>query len=82
MSCHNVMAILIDHRTNKAPEVQNLLTEHGCIISARIGLHETSNCSDEGLIILQLCGGKGEIRALEEALNSLEGVKAKNMEIS
>lgn len=82
MSCHNVMAVLIDHRTNKAPEVQEVLTKHGCIISARIGLHETNNCSDEGLIILQLCGGKGEIKALEEELNGFEGVKAKNMEIS
>lgn len=84
MSCHNVMAVLVNHRTHKAAAVQEILTKNGCIINARIGLHETdsSSCSEEGLIILQLCGEKEEIRVLEEELNGLEGVKAKNMEIS
>lgn len=82
MSCYNVMAVLVNHRSKKAPEMQEVLTRHGCIIKVRLGLHEAGDaCSEEGLIILQLCGSKEAIKALEEELNGLEGVKARNMEI-
>lgn len=82
MSCYNVMAVLVNHRSKKAPEMQEVLTKHGCIIKVRLGLHEAGDaCSEEGLIILQLCGSKEAIKALEEELNGLEGIKAKNMEI-
>ena len=82
MSCYNVMAVLVNHRSKKAPEMQEVLTKHGCIIKVRLGLHEAGDaCSEEGLIILQLCGSKEAIKALEEELNGLEGIKARNMEI-
>ncbi|MCX7841794.1 MAG: hypothetical protein N2489_01800 [Clostridia bacterium] len=82
MACHNIMGVLINHRTKQAPKVQEILTKHGCCIKMRIGLHETDNvCSNEGLVLLQLSGTEGEIKALEDDLNSLEGIKAQNMKI-
>lgn len=83
MSCYNIMAILIKGRSNKAPNVQEVLTRHGCSIKMRLGLHETGDvCSEDGLIILQVCGESEQIKALEADLNSIEGVKAKSMNIS
>lgn len=74
-----IMAILIDKRTDAAPTVQRILTEHGCIIKTRLGMHESSTCADEGMIILDLTANDSEVDALEAELKSVEGVKVKNM---
>lgn len=77
------MAVLINHRSKKAPTVQEVFTKHGCSIKMRLGLHEAGDvCSEEGLVILQLTGEKNDIKALEDELNGIEGVKAKTMSIS
>lgn len=82
MACYNIMALLINHRSKKAPVVQEVLTKHGCIIKMRLGLHEAGNvCSEEGLVILQVSGEDEEIKALEADLNGLDGVTAKTMNI-
>jgi hypothetical protein len=82
MVCFNVMTLLVNNRRKNAPKLQELLTASGCIIKTRLGLHEAGDqCSDEGLIILQLAGSAEEIATLECELNTLEGVKAKNIEL-
>lgn len=83
MNEYNIMAVLINHRSKKAPTVQEVFTKHGCSIKMRLGLHEAGDvCSEEGLVILQLTGEKNDIKALEDELNGIEGVKAKTMSIS
>ena len=49
-----------------------------------MGIHEgvLENCSEEGLIVLELVGDEENHRKLEERLNSLPGVKAKLVKIS
>ena len=74
-----IMAILIDKRTDAAPRVQKILTEHGCIIKTRLGMHESSTCADEGMIILDLTADNGEVENLKEELQAVEGVKVKSM---
>ena len=82
MACHNIMTILMNNRRSNSSKLQALLTSSGCIIQTRLGLHEAKeSCSEEGLIILQLVGSKDEVATLECELNSLEGIKAKNLEI-
>lgn len=82
MSCYNIMAVLINHRSKNAVQMQEVLTRHGCAIKMRLGLHEAGDvCSEEGLVILQLCGEKEEFAALEKDLNELKGVQAKMMTI-
>jgi ribose 5-phosphate isomerase len=77
MKC-DIMIIQIKSRRDKAPHVQELLTQFGCSIKVRLGLHETENvCSEEGILILQLTGDQDEMKKLEKALNQVEGVKAK-----
>lgn len=82
MDCSTVMAILIDKRTDAAPTVQEILTKNGCIIDARIGLHHVGDYSEEGLIILNLCGSEEEITKLETELQTVHRVKAEKMKVS
>ncbi len=82
MACYNIVGILVNHRTQKAEEVQKILTKYGCLIKMRLGLHEAGNvCSEEGLIMLQLCGQKEEVSKFVAELNEIKGVTAKLMEI-
>ncbi len=82
MACHNIMAVIINHRSKQAPKFQEVLTKHGCAIKMRLGLHETDNvCSEEGLIILHLGGSNDDIKALEDDLNGMEGITAKTINI-
>lgn len=78
-----IMAITIDGRDNHAPKVQEILTEHGCIIKTRIGLHETEedSCSPKGLIILQIFAEKADVDVLENELTTIEGVHVNKMDI-
>lgn len=77
-----IMGIEIQNREELAVKVQGLLTNHGCVIKTRLGLHETGNfCSPSGLIILEFAPDDGsEYASLEKELNELEGVTARRME--
>ena len=82
MNCRTIMAVTISRRMAEAVKVQEVLTEHGCIIKLRVGLHETGDvCSDDGLVLLHLCGTKKETDALKADLNKIKGVKAKTMTV-
>ncbi|MDR5586409.1 MULTISPECIES: hypothetical protein [Clostridium] len=76
-----IMAVTIDPRSAHAPEVQTILTKHGCIIKTRVGLHEVSknSCSEQGLIILHIHSSLEEIKVLENDLLEIDGVKVKYM---
>lgn len=79
-----IMAVKIEPRVKKAPEVQEVLTKYGCIIQTRIGLHEASqtSCSNSGLVLLNLIDNcDEEVKNLQEELNSVEGTVAKLLEI-
>jgi len=79
-----VMAIMVSNRKEEAEKVQKLLTGWGCLIKMRMGLHDQvlDNCSDEGLIILELVGEKEKHEELTRKLNLLKGVQAKMMTLS
>ncbi len=73
-----IMALSIDPRTAHAPQVQTVLTKHGC---ARLGLHEASedSCSQKGLILLHLSSDLQEVKELEDELIDIDGVRVKYM---
>lgn len=83
MACYNVMTVLTNNRIDNVPELQHVLTKSGCMIKTRLGIHDAGAdfCSNEGLIILHLIGSDKEIFELEENLNKIPGVKAKNNQI-
>jgi len=79
---HKVVVIGIQHRREEADKLQKVLTEHGCEVKARLGLHEAGDlCSDEGLIILQLVPNEPKADSLVDDLNKLDGIKAKLVEV-
>ncbi len=74
----NIMVVKIESRREDSTKVQEVLSNFGCSIKVRLGLHETENvCSEEGLLILQLSGERDEMRKLETALNEMDRVQAK-----
>ena len=79
-----IMGIRIDRRHNAVPDVQSLLTEYGCYIKTRIGLHEASDdrdeCSDQGLILLEFIDNAAdEADELFGQLEEIGGVTAQMM---
>jgi len=78
-----IMTLTIDPRTAHAPQVQTVLTKHGCIIKTRIGLHEVQeeSCTERGLILLHINSQSDEVQKLEDELKEVEGVAVKSMTI-
>jgi hypothetical protein len=78
------MALRLAQRVASAPEVQQVLTKHGCLIRTRLGLHEIGGdfCAEDGLIILQLCAPEAEVEKLKSDLTAVNGVTVKTMCLS
>ena len=74
----NILIILIGKRKEEAVKVQQILTAWGCIIKTRLGIHEgvQDNCSNQGLVILELAGTKEQIEELTRKVSVLSGVSA------
>ena len=83
MGKYNLMGIVIGDRRKFAPEVQKVLTEFGCIIKMRIGLHEgiENSCSNEGFIILNLVDDDKKIDGFIKKLKNIESVRVKNIKV-
>ncbi len=78
---HIILGVHITDRIKHVKSVQELLTEYGCNIKTRIGLHEVDgkSCSMNGLVILELIGQAAKCRQLADKLNALEGVEVQQM---
>ena len=77
------MLVVIDIRKQEAVTVQKILTEWGCFIKTRLGLHEgvLENCSEIGTIFMELAGNNEKHVELARKLNLLKGVHAKLIEM-
>ncbi len=74
-----VLLILVSHRKETAEMVQKILTGWGCFIKTRLGIHDgvLENCSDSGLIFLELTGDKEKQEEITRKLNLVKGVDAR-----
>lgn len=81
---HFIAAVHVTDRLKKAQDVQKLLTEFGCHIKTRLGLHETSpdSCSPNGILLLELVGDHARCESLLEQLNAIDGIEAKSVRFS
>ena len=81
--CKSIMVVLVSKRSKAAVEVQKLLTEWGCSIKTRLGIHDGvgNQCSDSGLIILEMVGEAAKISELKTKLSALDGVDVKLVEL-
>lgn len=79
-----IMGVQVQRRNHVIPDVQPLLTEYGCFIKTRIGLHEASDdrkvCSESGLLVLEFIqDAEDEAEELCGRLQELGGVTVKTM---
>lgn len=73
---HIIVAIHVTNRVERAGELQQLLSDYGCYIKTRIGLHEASDnfCSANGVIILEMLGNEPKAEEMVSALKKFVGV--------
>jgi hypothetical protein len=78
---YRIVAIKMDARQNTAVKVQDILTEYGCLIKVRLGLHNviSDQCSSSGLILLEVIIDDPRVLEMLKLLNGIEGVQAKEL---
>ncbi len=73
-------ALLIYMRTRKdtAEKVQKIFTAWGCYIKTRLGIHDgvLDNCTETGLVFIDLVGKEEKHEELTRKLNLINGVNA------
>ena len=78
---HIIIGIYIQDRIKQAADIQKLLTEFGCNIRTRLGLHAAADnyCADYGIIILEMMGAEDEINHLFDKLSRIDGIDVQRM---
>ncbi|GET20827.1 MULTISPECIES: hypothetical protein [Prolixibacter] len=79
----DVLLLLVQHREDTADRVQKILTGWGCFIKTRLGLHDgvLDNCSESGLIFLELVGEQAKHEELVRKLKLVKGVDAQLVQL-
>ena len=77
-STKTILGVHVAQRTKHTAKVQKILSDYGCSIRTRVGLHEASEgvCSPNGLILLDVVS---EAAGLAQALAAVPGVTVKKM---
>jgi hypothetical protein len=80
----SIMLVLLENRRDSATEVQQALTDMGCFIKTRIGLHDGTpdQCTNTGLIILELMGDHKAKNDLYDRLKVIPQVSVQLVELS
>ena len=81
LSQHVILGVHITDRIGHVDSVQHLLTQYGCSIRTRLGLHEADKgfCSPNGLLLLEMTDDDAKATELMNKLNAIEGVEVKKM---
>lgn len=76
-----ILGVQVSNRVENIPGVQEILTEYGCNIKTRLGLHDVteSHCSNVGLLILETYGDEADILKMEAKLKKIKGLTVKKM---
>jgi hypothetical protein len=78
-----ILLILVGNRKESAVQVQKILTGWGCMIKTRLGIHDgvMENCSDTGLLILELAGERKKMDELARKVSLIKGVSSKLVDL-
>ena len=81
MKKHIILGVKINNRLKHVPEVQKLLSEYGCNIKTRLGIHEVdaTTCSTGGLLLLELFGEDRLCLELADKLTKIEAIEVQRM---
>jgi len=77
-----IVIISITKRLEDAVPVQTVLTEFGCSIKTRLGLHDVvpGACINTGIVILEIINPK-DAKAMTAKLKKIKGVNVKAISI-
>lgn len=75
-----IMGVRLDNRTQTAVAFQKVLTDFGCIIKTRLGLHDASAsvCSPNGIILMEVINDE-QAKEFERELCKIEGIEIQVM---
>jgi len=78
-----ILLILVGQRKQAAVQVLKVLTGWGCMIKTRLGIHDgvMDNCSDQGLLILELAGERKKMDELARKVSLVKGVSSKLIDL-
>lgn len=78
-----ILLVLIGQRKQAAVQVQKVLTGWGCMIKTRLGIHDgvMENCSEQGLLILELAGERKKMDELARKVSLIKGVSSKLVDL-
>ena len=81
MDKHLIYGVHIQNRGENALRVQQVLTEYGCYIKTRLGLHEVDEafCSTGGVLLLEMFGDLAKCEAMRDKLQAIDGIEVKEM---
>ncbi len=79
MPVYRIIGISVNNRKVNAVKLQQILSKHGHIIKARLGLHETKLENEFGLVILHVEDNKELCDKLINEINSTEGLTSKEL---
>lgn len=78
-----ILGIMLKQRAETSPKFQDIISDYGCYISTRIGLHnaEENNCSPNGIILLETINDSDDkAQELEDKLKSdIDGIVVQKM---
>jgi hypothetical protein len=79
-----ILIIVIGKRKESAVKVQQILTAWGCNIKTRLGIHDgvLDNCSDTGLLILELVGKQKDNKEIARKVALIPGVTSQLVELN
>jgi ribose 5-phosphate isomerase len=75
---------MVANRKEAAVKVQQVLTGWGCMIKTRLGIHDgvLEQCTETGLLILEVVGEEEKKVEMERKLNVIPGVVAKRIDLT
>jgi hypothetical protein len=71
---YTIVGIHLPNRFKLATDVQKVLTEYGCSIRTRVGLHDVDEncCATNGLVLLEMYGEKAKINKMLDQLSTID----------
>ncbi len=78
-----IIGIRLFSRNKNANTFQNILSEFGCYIKTRIGLHHLNEgfCSNDGIILLEFTGNNEVLQKMKLRFNAIKDIKFSVMDV-
>lgn len=78
---HTIIGIHVLNFASQSGAVQKILSEYGCCIRTRLGLHDVAEnvCCPKGLILVEFIGSEAKANEMTTQLTALGGIEIQQM---